>query len=69
MDELTTTISLSKTTVAAHVESTIPSGYRLMKKKDDTIVLQGAYHWSEGFKDGHEWRDIPTIEEEKDEPK
>lgn len=41
-----------------------PSQYRLVKKADGTLVLQGAYMWQEGsWKTGLEWRDIPTIEE------
>lgn len=44
-------------------ESTVPFNYRLTKKPDGTLVLQGAYAWREGFgKSGHEWRDIPTVD-------
>lgn len=44
-------------------ESTAPVAYRLAKKPDGTLVLQGAYFWMENFNDcGHEWRDIPTID-------
>lgn len=52
-------------TVAAprRIENTTPSEYRLARKRDGTLVLQGAYMWQEGFnKYGHEWRDIPTVE-------
>ena len=44
-------------------ENTDPSGYRLAKKPDGTLVLQGAYFWQEGWNTyGHEWRDIPTVD-------
>jgi len=39
-----------------------PEQYRLAKKPDGTLVLQGAcYRWKDG-KLGHDWRDIPTVE-------
>ncbi len=44
-------------------EKTTPDAYRLAKKPDGTLVLQGAYMWQEGWNNyGHEWRDIPTVE-------
>ena len=44
-------------------ESLTPSTYRLAKKPDGVIVLQGAVIWQEGFnRHGHEWRDIPTVD-------
>ncbi len=46
-------------------ESTVPVMYRLMKKKDGTTVLQGAYQfWGGDGCCGHEWREIPTEWEE-----
>lgn len=42
------------------IEYDIPSAYRLARKPDGELVLQGAYQWQEGFNYGHEWRDIPT---------
>lgn len=46
-------------------ESTVPVVYRLMKKKDGSTVLQGAYQfWDCDGYGGHEWRDIPTESEE-----
>lgn len=47
--------------VAARVESGTPIGYRLARKSDGEIVLQGAFEWSEGCSRGFEWREIPTI--------
>ena len=35
-------------------------GYRLMKKKDGELVLQGAYQWSSDTDSGVEWFDIRT---------
>jgi len=44
-------------------EKTTPCAYRLAKKADGSLVLQGAYMWQEGWDNcGHEWRDIPTVE-------
>lgn len=48
----------------ARIDSTIPSAYRLAKKQDGELVLQGAYIWSQGHNYGHEWRDIETVEHE-----
>lgn len=47
----------------ARVESQTPAAYRLGKRQDGVLVLQGAYHWHEGLsKQGCEWRDIPTVD-------
>ena len=47
----------------ARVESLTPSAYRLGKRQDGVLVLQGAYTWHEGLsKQGYEWRDIPTVD-------
>lgn len=44
------------------IENLAPAQYRLAKK-NGVLILQGAYHWSEGFtKNGFEWRDIPTVD-------
>ena len=34
--------------------------YRLMKKKDGELVLQGAFQWSDDTRGGIEWFDIRT---------
>ena len=44
------------------VENPTPSDYRLAKKPDGTLVLQGAHFWQQGQYSGYEWRDIPTVE-------
>lgn len=50
----------------ARTISLTPHEYRLGKKPDGTLVLQGAYIWNEGLTCyGVEWRDIPTIEIEE----
>lgn len=49
---------------AARIENSAPSAYRLMEKKDGSLVLQGAYNWSQGMEGGHEWRDVPTVKEQ-----
>ena len=46
---------------AAKVRSNQPVAYRLMQKADGTMVLQGAFYWTEGSNGGHDWEDIPTI--------
>lgn len=52
--------NLSQTVIS--IENQGPSAYRLAKKPDGTLVLQGAFRWSEGKCGGLEWREIPTIE-------
>lgn len=47
-----------------------PSSYRLLKKKDSSTVLQGAFKWKgtdENSKNitGISWEDIPTVIEEE----
>lgn len=51
------------TVTAARTEYRAPAAYRLLQKKDGTLVLQGAYYWTQGALGGHEWRDIPTVVE------
>lgn len=52
-----------RTNEPTRIESSTPGAYRLAKKPDGTLVLQGAYLWQQGFyKSGHEWRDIPTVD-------
>jgi len=48
--------------VASRMESLEPSIYRLARKSNGDVVLQGAYRWTEGQMCGHTWRDIPTVE-------
>jgi len=48
---------------AAKVRSNQPVAYRLVQKVDGTLVLQGAFYWTEGSNGGHDWEDIPTIKE------
>lgn len=49
---------------AARIEDRTPKNFRLCKKKDGTLVLQGCFTWTEGTTHGHEWRDLDTVEEE-----
>lgn len=53
---------VSMSTSSIRTESTIPYAYRLAKKQDGTLVLQGAYVWQEHPKSGHEWREIETVD-------
>ena len=48
--------------VAAKVDGMTPVLYRLGKKPDGTIVLQGCYVWTRGTEYGQEWKDMPTVE-------
>ena len=58
---VSTTGTIGVTIAAAKVRSNQPVAYRLMQKIDGTIVLQGAFYWTEGSNGGHDWEDIPTI--------
>ena len=39
-----------------------PDAYRLAKKSDGTLVLQGAFNWYEGPKRGSKWQDMETVD-------
>ena len=56
MKELFTTVNH---TPARYVDLK-PSAYRLLQKKDGTLVLQGCFGWYDGNAGGHDWKDIPT---------
>ena len=43
------------------IERKIPEHYRLAKRLNGEIILQGAYFWQEGNNYGHTWRDIETV--------
>lgn len=64
-----TTPVTAATTIApvylARLQSTQATAYRLMQKLDGTLILQGAFGWTEGLNGGHEWIDIPTIIEKE----
>ena len=41
--------------------SSKPDVYRLLKKKNGELVLQGMFTWNDGNnKFGYDWKDIPT---------
>jgi hypothetical protein len=46
----------------AMIRWAVPSSYRLMKRKDGALVLQGAYRWEKGCEAGFDWEDIETVE-------
>jgi hypothetical protein len=48
------------------LRSAIAREYRLLQKTDGTIVLQGAFGWTEGVNGGFDWEDIPTIIKEQE---
>jgi hypothetical protein len=42
--------------------SNTPVTFRLAKHKDGTLVLQGGFHWQEGWSaHGIDWEDLPTL--------
>ncbi len=43
-------------------ESLMATGFRLAQYPDGTQKLQGAYEWTEGFKSGFIWKDMPVVE-------
>lgn len=55
------TSPILNSTVSARIENGTPTGYRLARKPDGELILQGAFQWSEGCNDGVEWREIPTL--------
>jgi len=58
-----TTVAINPLDLApARIESSTPSKYRLGRKPDGELVLQGAYFWQQGTIAGYEWRDIETVE-------
>jgi hypothetical protein len=48
---------------AVRIRNNTPHEYRLVRKDSCTYVLQGCFKWTEGTKNGIEWRDLPTIDE------
>lgn len=54
--------------VAAKTEEGHPRHYRLGRRNGE-LVLQGAFYWQRGFREsGHEWRDIPIIDLDGEQP-
>lgn len=49
-------------TYAARVESNSPVGFRFARYPDGRKTLQGAYQWTEGFKGGITWKDLPMVD-------
>lgn len=53
---------------AARVGSNDPVAYRLGRRNGE-LVLQGAFKWTQGLHEyGMEWRDIPIVELDDDQP-
>jgi hypothetical protein len=52
---------------APRIENRTPDGYRLARKTDGEVVLQGAYRWQQGLNGGIEWRDNKTVKHGQDE--
>ncbi len=48
------------------VEEMVPGMHRLRRKANGELVLQGCYRWSRGTEFGAEWRDLPTVEEPRE---
>lgn len=49
-------------TAPIRIQSGEPSSYRLARKPNGELVLQGAYRWWEGTYSDIEWLDIPTVD-------
>ena len=45
-----------------------PIGYRLGRRNGE-LTLQGAYQWAQGLEGGVEWRDVPTVELDDEQPR
>lgn len=50
------------TTVATKEVTVFPINYRLAKKEDGTLILQGCFHWRQGTSGGQEWKDLETVD-------
>lgn len=53
---------------AARLENPLPVMYRLGKKPDGSLVLQGYVTWQQGWKVDGEWRTIPIVDITEDTP-
>ena len=54
--------------VAAKTEEGQPRHYRLGRRNGE-LVLQGAFYWRLGCREsGYEWRDIPIIDLDGEQP-
>ncbi len=47
---------------SCRTEKTTPDLYRLGRRSNGEIVLQGAFFWQEGNTSGHNWRDLETVQ-------
>lgn len=45
-------------------ESSKPEAYRLCRKADGILILQGLFTWAEGMMGGVDWRDLPTVDDD-----
>lgn len=46
-------------------QSLSPVEYRLARKKDGSIILQGAFEWRDGSRHGILWDEVPIHELEE----
>lgn len=46
---------------AVRCVSGTPSAYRMAVYPDGRHVLQGGYIWTEGFRQGVTWKDLPLV--------
>lgn len=47
--------------LTTRTESTMASAIRLVQYPDGRQVIQGAFSWTEGFKGGFTWKDLPVV--------
>ena len=63
-----TELLVATTISAVKTEEGQPRYYRLGRRNGE-LVLQGAFYWQRGFREsGHEWRDIPIIDLDGEQP-
>jgi hypothetical protein len=62
VEEIKGMLDVSNTSIGScKIEATTPSSYRLAYTLEGEMVLQGAFHWTQGFAmGGFVWKTIPT---------
>ena len=58
---ITSDLLFHSSIAAVRSEESAPRYYRQVQYPDGRIVMQGAYHWFEGWRSGVVWRDMPVV--------
>ena len=66
-DDFTTASSTGDFSVYPNAEEVstrdcAPCAYRLARKPDGTLILQGRFRWTRGSVFGYEWADLETAD-------